>query len=42
MKNKDRFIQNLIDSIQREFERLNNAEDIYEQVKFFIKLLEEK
>jgi tetratricopeptide (TPR) repeat protein len=42
MKNKDKFIQNLIDSIQREFERLNNAEDIYEQVKFFIKLLEEK
>jgi len=41
-KNKDRFIQNLIDSIQREFERLNNTEDVYEQVKFFIKLLEEK
>jgi tetratricopeptide (TPR) repeat protein len=42
MKKKDRLVQDLIDSIEKEFERQNNAEDTYEQVKFFIKLLEER
>jgi hypothetical protein len=39
---KNKFIENFIESIQRELKKTNNAKDTYDNIKFLIKLLKEK
>jgi HKD family nuclease len=39
---KKKFIQQLINSIQKEFDKLGNDEDIHDKFEFFIKLLKEE